>query len=91
MIKPLNNYLLLEVKPEEEKTSGGLYMPQGSNSNATNILKEGVVVAASENAVEKLGIKISDKVYYNKHAITKVPEEDNLVLVRLEDLYGIIS
>jgi hypothetical protein len=59
-------------------------MPQGTSANATDILKVGKVIAVGEK-VE--GINAGCKVYYNKHAITKVPEHPELIVVRYEDTY----
>ena len=89
MIKPVNTYVLLEIEKEEEKTAGGLYMPQGSNANATNILREGTVKEVSEKVSDK--VKVADKVYFNKHSVTKIPNSETEVLVRFEDLYAIIN
>lgn len=95
MIEPLNNYLLVEVEKEEEKTSGGLYMPQGTNASATDILKKGKVIKASKKVLDKLleiGVDTKKEfVYYNKHAITKIPGETNLVFVRFEDVYSFVD
>lgn len=89
MIKPLNNYLLIELEPEQEKTSGGLYMPQGSNANATDILKKGKVLEVGEKAAEKLNVGVGAFIFYNKHAFTKIPGEPTMAFVRLEDVYGV--
>lgn len=98
MIRPLNKYLLIELEEEQEKTSGGLYMPQGSNANAIDILKKGKIVDMSLDVAEKLNQLSSNNndnevtdcyVYYNKHAITKVPGESRLAFVRLEDIYAL--
>lgn len=89
MTQPLNSYVLIEIKKEEEKTAGGLYMPQGTNALAVDILKEGIVKAVSDKNADKL--KIGTKVYYNKHSITKLPNNDLEVLVRFEDLYATVD
>ena len=92
MIKPLNNYVLLEIETEEEKTSGGLYVPQGTTTGV-EILKKGKVIDISKKIAddESVDLNIDNFVFYNKHAITKVPDHKELVLVRVEDLYGIVD
>ena len=99
MIRPLNKYLLIELEQEQEKTSGGLYMPQGSNANAIDILKKGKILDMSLEVKEKLDLlpcknKAEESndcyVYYNKHAITKIPGEPSLAFVRLEDVYALV-
>lgn len=88
MIEPLNSYIAIKIECEKEKSAGGLYVPQGSNLNATDILKEGEVVAISKD-VE--GLQVGDRVYYNKHSITKIPDNNDMVLVRKPDLYAILK
>ena len=87
MIQPLNSYILLKIDDEQEKSAGGLYVPQGSNLNATDILKEGEILAISPDVQ---GLTIGSKVYFNKHAITKIPNNANEILVRKADLYAIV-
>lgn len=85
MLTPLNSYLLVEPIVEET-TNGGLYIPQTNstlNSEATNILKKAKVIESNG----KLDIKNGSIVYYNKYAITNVPDNKDLILVRAEDLY----
>lgn len=84
-MKPLNNYILLEIEDENQKTSGGLYVPAGSNTNPNDLLKEGKVLAISDSI--ELDLNLGDIVFYNKHALTKIPGETNKILVRKEDLY----
>ena len=87
-MKPLNNYLLLQIEDENKQTQSGLYVPQSTTLNATDILKLGTVVAKSIEI--KKDISVGDKVYYNKNAITNVPNDKEHVLVRVEDLYAIV-
>lgn len=84
MINPMNSYILIEYK-KEEKTSGGLYMP--ANTSATNFLVCGKVLAINES--NKLKLTTDSTIYFNKNAMVKVPEEENQVLVREEDIYAI--
>lgn len=88
MIKPLNTYVLIKTE-QEEKTVGGLYMPQGSSVSAQNILKKGTVLEVSEKVADK--VSIGSSVYYNKHSVTCIPDMEDQVLVRFEDLYAIIN
>ena len=87
MLRPLNNYLI--IKPHvEDTTKGGLYIPQNStsvSSEATNILNKGEVIESRNMA----GISNGSIVYYNKYAITNLPDNKELVLVRVEDLYAV--
>ena len=89
MIKPVNNYLLVEYEEPKETTKGGLYVPQGSNTNATDILIKGKVLGKGSN-VDKVEVEEGEYILYNKHAFTKIPEQKGIVLVRQEDVYAVI-
>lgn len=85
-MKPVNNYVLVEYEEPKETTKNGLYVPQGSNINATDILVSGKVLEVSDE------VKIVEKdnvIFYNKHAITRIPDIKCMVLVRKEDIYAI--
>lgn len=84
MIKPLNNYILVEYV-KEEKTAGGLYMP--STATNVNTLVKGTVLAV--NTKNELNIPVGSTVLFNKHALTKTPHTENYVLVRQEDIYAL--
>ena len=88
-LKPLNNYLLVQQEKEQEKTKGGLYMPQVTNT-AADLLRKGTVLAVSED-IENKSVKEGMKVYYNKLAITNIPDEEDTILVRVEDVYAFES
>jgi chaperonin GroES len=88
MIKPLNSYIVVEVQDEnEEKTAGGIFIPQNTTATSSNLLRDGNVIAINSKCD---GISIGDKVLFNKHALKEIPNEKNLKLVREEDIYGII-
>ena len=86
---PLNSYIIVELEEEKETSAGGLYVPKGSNANAVDILKSGKVLALSESVKQdsRMNIDVGDIVFYNKNAITKIPNEPDKILIRKEDLY----
>lgn len=61
--KPMNDYVLVKVLKEEEKTKGGLYKPE-----STKEIQRGEVVAVGEGVYTSTGtliankLKVSDKV-----------------------------
>lgn len=88
MIKPLNSYIVVEVQDEnEEKTAGGIFIPQNITASSSNLLRDGKVVSVNSNCTD---IKEGDIVMFNKHALKDIPDEKNLKLVREEDIYAIM-
>ena len=87
-MKPLNDYVLIDIGEEKEVNENGVYVPKSMNNTGSDILKKGTVLAVGGSV--KIDIDKSNIVYFNKHAITKVPEHNNLVLVRSVDIYLVI-
>ena len=85
-MKPLNSLILVEYEePSEKKTDSGLYVPPAAYTiTANDFLKEGTVLKVNP---EEKHIKEGDKVYFNINARVKVPQHDNMLLVRSEDIY----
>ena len=84
-MKPINNFILIQV--EEESIKNGLYVPKTSCMTGSEILKKGTVVDVSPELYTD--IEPNDIVYYNKNAITKIPDSSDLILVRKVDIYAV--
>ena len=92
--KPLNDRVLVKRLESEEKTAGGLYIPDTAKEKPS----KGEVVAAGPGKVADDGKKIAmavkagDKVLFNKYAGTeiKIDGVDHLVM-REDDILGIIG
>lgn len=88
MIKPLANRILVKPFEEEEKTKGGLFLP--------DVIKEkqykGEVVATGEGLKdEPMTIKVGDKVLYGKHTGVEITHDGcDYLLMRETDVFAII-
>ena len=93
-LKPLNDRVLVKRLESEEKTAGGLYIPDTAKEKPS----KGEVVAAGPGKVgEKrervaLAVKPGDMVLFNKYAGTEVKLDgvDHLVM-REEDILAVIE
>lgn len=85
-VKPLGERVLIKVKASEEKTSGGLIIPQASQEKT----QEGTVTAIGES--DKITVKIGDNVMYDKYAGTslKINGEDYLI-IKAEEILAVIG
>ncbi len=70
-IQPVNNYVLVKTTQEEEKSTGGIIIPDTAKEKPT----EGEVVAISAAAKEQ--ISIGDRVIYKDFAGTKFEKDGN--------------
>lgn len=86
MIEPLYNNLFVEPNKEEEKSLGGIILPDQARKKPT----EGVVVAVGpgrtldSGSVEPCPMKVGDRVLFSKYSATEVS-------VNGKDLYHITA
>jgi chaperonin GroES len=93
-IRPLQDRLIVKRVAEENKTKGGIIIPDTAKEKPL----EGKVIAVGngkvlENGkVQPLDIKAGDTVLFSKYAGTevKIEGEDHLIL-REEDVLGVIE
>jgi chaperonin GroES len=85
-IKPLADRILVKVEVEEEKTSGGIYIPQTAQEKT----QQGKVLAIGDS--EDIKVKVNDKIIYDKYAGTtiKVDGEEQLIL-KVSDILAVIE
>ena len=77
-LKPLGDRLVVKAAPNEEKTKGGLVLPDTVKEKPV----EGEVVAVGQGKVLENGtrqpmeVKVGDKVIYSKYSGTEVKVDD---------------
>ena len=85
-IKPLNDRVLVKVKLEDEKTSGGIFIPQTAQEKT----QQGIVLAIGDS--EDIKVKVNDNVIFDKYAGTtiKLEGEEQLIL-KAQDILAVVS
>ncbi len=75
-VKPLGDRVLVKMTEMDEKTAGGIFIPQTAQEKT----QQGVVLAVGDD--EAIKVKPNDKVIYDKYAGTtfKVGGEEQLIL-----------
>ena len=61
-MQPLNDFVLVRPLPVEEKTVGGLFLPETARERPN----EGIILALPEGGVG--GVALQDRVIYRAHA-----------------------
>jgi chaperonin GroES len=86
-IKPIGDRVLVKMQDTEEKTSGGIYIPQTAQEK-TQI---GEVVAIGDDT-DTITVKPGQKIMYDKYAGTtiKVDGEEQLIM-KMADILAIIE
>ena len=87
MLKPIGDKVIVKAKTEEEKTSGGIYLPDTAKEKP----QEGTVIAVGPGEVLKNGerkpmsVKEGDTVIYSKYGGTEVNIEGEDYIILDED------
>lgn len=80
-IKPLADRVVIQADPAEEKTAGGIIIPD----TAQEIPAKGKVVAAGKGTKDDpITVKVGDKVLYGKYAGTEITLEGETYLIMRE-------
>lgn len=87
-IKPLADRVLVEPAAAEEKTAGGIYIPDTAKEKP----QKGTVVAVGNGKPdEPLTVKVGDAVLYGKYAGTELNYEGkDYLIMRESDLFAIL-
>jgi len=92
-IKPLGDRVVIKPAPAEEKTKGGIILPDTAKEKPVvgEILAVGPGRRTDEGKLIPLDIKVGDKVLYGKYSGTEVALNGNEVLIMREaDIFGIV-
>lgn len=87
-VKPLADRVLVEPLAAEQKTAGGIIIPDTAKEKP----QKGTVVAVGEGKKdEPLSVKVGDTVLYGKYAGTEISVEGkDYLIMRESDIFAII-
>jgi chaperonin GroES len=93
-IRPLQDRVILKRVKEEEKTKGGIIIPDTAKEKPI----EGEVVAVGngkvmdDGTVQKLTVKVGDRVLFGKYSGTEVKiDGEERLIVREDDILGVLE
>lgn len=93
-VRPLHDRILVRRMAEEEKTAGGLFIPDTAKEKP----QKGEIVAAGKGRITEDGktlpleVKIGDKVLFSKYSGTELKlNGEEFLMMREEDVLGIFN
>ena len=93
-LKPLHDRVLVKRLDSEEKTKGGIIIPDSAKEKPL----EGKVVAAGDGKLlddgkrQPLAVKKGDKILFGKYAGTEIKVEgEEMVILREDDILAIVE
>lgn len=94
MLKPLGDRIVVKALEAEEKTSGGIVLPDTAKERPQTgeVLAVGPGKTLDNGTVAAMEVKVGDKVVYSKYGGTeiKVGGQDYMIL-RQDDVLGIVE
>ena len=93
-IRPLQDRVIVKRLAEEEKTKGGIIIPDTAKEKPQEgkVIAVGKGKAADDGKLIKLDVKAGDRILFSKYAGTevKIDGEEHLIM-REDDILGIIE
>jgi chaperonin GroES len=92
--KPLRDRVFVRYSSEEEKTSGGLFIPDTAKEKP----QRGTVVAVGpgritdDGKLQPVEVKVGDTILFEKYSGSKISiDEEEYLIIREEDILGKIE
>ena len=93
-IRPLQDRIVVSRIAEQEKTKGGIIIPDTAKEKPV----EGKVLAVGngrileDGSIRKLDVKVGDRVLFNKYGGTEVKiDGEDLLILREDDILGVVE
>ena len=92
--KPLRDRVFVRYSSEEEKTAGGLYIPDAAKEKP----QKGTVMAVGTGRITEDGkrqpmeVKVGDTILFDKYSGSKIKmDNEEYLIIREEDILGIVE
>ncbi len=93
-IRPLHDRILVKRLQEQEKTAGGLYIPDTAKEKPVEakVIAVGNGKIMDDGSLRKPEVKVGDKVLFSKYSGSevKIDGEEHLIM-REEDLLAVVE
>lgn len=92
MIRPLNEYVLLEKLPSEKKVGSIVLTSEKKVGNVATVIAVGEGAKDKDGKGTPIGLKVGEKVVYREYAGTDYEENDRkFLLIKEEDVLAVIE
>jgi chaperonin GroES len=92
--KPLHDRVLVRRVEEEEKTKGGIIIPDTAKEKPqeAEVIAVGPGARAEDGSVTPLDVKVGDRVLFSKYGGTDVKiDGEDMTILRESDILGIVE
>jgi chaperonin GroES len=86
-LKPLGDRVLIQESEAEQKSPGGILIPQVAQEKT----QEGVVIAVGDDK-DVIKVKVGDRVMYDKYAGTTITVDgESQLIVKMSDILAVLG
>jgi len=92
--KPLRDRVLVKFSTEEEKTAGGLFIPDTAKEKP----QRGTIIAVGSGKItddgkrQTMDVKVGNTVLFDKYSGSKIKiDDEDYLIIREEDVLGIVE
>jgi len=93
-LKPLQDRIVVEAAPKEEKTASGIILPDSAQEKPLRgtVLAVGPGKRLDSGQIAPVDVKVGDHVLYGKYSGTEVTVEGkDYIILRADDVLGIVD
>ncbi len=93
-VRPLKDRIILRRLESEQKTAGGLIIPDSAKEKAQEgeVVAVGVGKTTDAGKVVPLEVKVGDKVLFSKYSGTEIKiEGDEYLILREDDISAVLA
>jgi chaperonin GroES len=93
-VRPLHDRVVIKRLAEEEKTAGGIFIPDNAKEKPVEakIVAVGSGKLLEDGTVQKLDVKVGDKVLLGKYAGTEIKlDGEEHVVLRADEILAVIE
>ncbi|MDO9309767.1 MAG: co-chaperone GroES [Deltaproteobacteria bacterium] len=93
-LRPLQDRIIVKRMEEEQKTAGGLFIPETAKEKPQRgeIVAVGNGKKTEEGKVLPLDVKVGDKVLFGKYAGTEIKvDNEEYLMMREDDLLAVVE
>ncbi|MBY0384869.1 co-chaperone GroES [bacterium] len=90
-LRPLSNHVWVELIEKNEKTQGGIYIPDAAKekTQTAKVLATGPGKQNAQGVVVPLQVKVGDTIFFGK--FSGVAAGDKFMVLKEDDILGVIE
>ncbi|MBU4319814.1 MAG: co-chaperone GroES [Thermodesulfovibrionales bacterium] len=92
--KPLRDRVFVKYSSEEEKTAGGLYIPDAAKEKPQkgSVMAVGTGRITDDGKRQPMEVKVGDTILFDKYSGSKIKmENEEYLIIKEEDILGIVE